>query len=204
LTRHARFRVAVFLALCLAGSVADARADWLFTPFVGTTFGGETVFLDFEGAVPAKHWIYGGSVSRISDRVFGIEAEFTWVPGLFDGEGSLNLVQSNWVTGLFGNVIAAVPLAVSRDSLRPYLVGGLGLVHIRREDSAALGLDEDTSNSLGLQVGGGALGMISARTGLRFDLRHVRTLSRGANQLTGERASKLSFWRATVGVTFRY
>jgi opacity protein-like surface antigen len=204
LTRFTRFRAALLVTLCLAGSVADADADWLFTPFVGTTFGGETVFLDFEDAVSEKHWIYGGSVSRISDGVFGIEGEFTWVPGMFAGEGSLNLVRSNWVSGLFGNVIAAMPLAVTRDSLRPYLVGGLGLVHIRREDSAELGLDEDTTNSLGLQVGGGALGMVSARTGLRFDMRHIRTLSRGANQLTGERASKLSFWRATVGVTFRY
>ena len=204
MTRHARFRVALLIAACLSGSVAEARADWLFTPFIGATFGGETVFLDFEDAVSARHWIYGGSVGRISDRIFGVEADFTWVPGLFAGEGSLNLVRSNWVTGLFGNVIAAVPLAISRDSLRPYLVGGLGLVHIRREDSAAVGLDEDTTNSLGLQLGGGALGMITTRSGVRFDLRHVRTLSRGVNQLTSERASKLSFWRLTVGVTFRY
>jgi hypothetical protein len=39
---------------------------------------------------------------------------------------------------------------------------------------------------------------------MRFDLRHIRSLARATDPATGERGAKLSFWRATVGVTFRY
>ena len=65
-----------------------------------------------------------------------------------------------------------------------------------------IGLNE-SGDWLGLQVGAGAIGLISERAGVRFDLRHFRALSRDTT-LRGERASKLSFWRASVGFTLRY
>jgi hypothetical protein len=95
-----------------------------------------------------------------------------------------------------------VPLSVSRESLRPYIVGGLGLVHLGRADLVPL--DSGGNNSLGLQLGGGALGLISDRTGVRFDLRQIRTVGRARNELTGVLGTRLSFWRASVGVSFRY
>ena len=60
-----------------------------------------------------------------------------------------------------------------------------------------------SDGSLGLQLGGGAIGFVTDRAALRFDLRSVRTLSR-AIDLVGESKSKLSFWRASVGVAIRY
>jgi hypothetical protein len=54
-----------------------------------------------------------------------------------------------------------------------------------------------------MQLGGGATGLLSERAGVRFDLRHIRTLSR-TDTILGDRATKLSFWRATVGVLLRY
>jgi hypothetical protein len=102
---------------------------------------------------------------------------------------------------VFGNVIAAVPLTVSRESLRPYIIGGLGLIHISRNDLVAL---DEGGSSLGLQLGGGALGLISDRTGVRFELRQIRTLGHVRNELTGVPGTRLSFWRASIGVSFRY
>jgi hypothetical protein len=61
----------------------------------------------------------------------------------------------------------------------------------------------ESNNLLALQLGGGAIGLVSNRAGIRFDLRHMRALSRDLT-LRGERTSKLSFWRFTVGVTLRY
>jgi hypothetical protein len=86
--------------------------------------------------------------------------------------------------------------------LRPYILGGLGLVHVSVQEP--VGLFIQTDNSLGLQLGGGALGFITNRTGVRFDLRNVRSLERTTDVITLERESKLSFWRATIGVTIRY
>jgi opacity protein-like surface antigen len=121
-------------------------------------------------------------------------------PGFFQNSSGAGLVVSSRVTTLTGNVIAAFPLSVTRESLRPYVTGGLGLMRASAED--LIGLNEDGS-WVGLQLGAGAIGFINDRTGIRFDLRNSRSLSRDTT-LLGERKSKLSFWRATVGVTLRY
>jgi hypothetical protein len=130
-----------------------------------------------------------------------VEADFAMVPGFFENSTSEGLITGSRVTTLTGNVLAALPLSISRESLRPYVTGGLGLIHATAEDF--IDLNESGGNWLGFQVGAGAIGLISERTGVRFDLRHSRALSRDTT-LRGERASKLSFWRATVGFTLRY
>lgn len=179
----------------------DASADWLITPFIGTTFGADTGDLTLTPAAGIeKHGVYGVSGGWLGTQLFGVEGEFAFVPGFFQSSEAVNLTISSRVTTLFGNVLAAVPLSVSRDSLRPYILGGLGLVNVTREDQLSL---VESDKSLGLQLGGGALGFVSNRAALRFDLRHIRTLSRTTNVL-GERETKLSFWRAAVGVAIRY
>jgi opacity protein-like surface antigen len=187
-----------------AASAGDARADWLLNPFIGTTFGAETAFITPDPDAPgAQHWTFGGSGAWLSDNVLGIEADLAFAPGFFEAENAGNLVTSSGVTTLFGNVVLALPLSVTRDSLRPYVLGGLGLVHVNFEDWVGL-VDIESSSSVGLQIGGGALGLITNRTGVRFDLRHVRSLARTTDELTLERRSQLSFWRASVGVVVRY
>jgi Outer membrane protein beta-barrel domain len=201
LTGPSRFFTPIVFACCLFGWTAEARADWLVTPFLGTTFGAETTLLDFGGGTEVKHWAFGASGALLTDQVFGLEADLSWVPGFFEGKDPQDLVSGSRLTTMFGNVIAAVPLAVSRESLRPYLVGGLGLLHVKPNDIVDL---SEGRNSLGLQLGGGALGLITERTGVRFDLRQTRTLGRAPNDLTGVSGTKVSFWRATIGVIFRY
>jgi hypothetical protein len=202
LTRLARFHLAALVSLFLGVPAAEARADWLLTPFVGTTFGAETTLLDLGGGADVAHWTFGITGALLSDQIFGVEADLAWVPGFFEGEDQQDLVRESRVTTLFGNVIVAVPLAVTRESLRPYVIGGLGLVHLSRNDLVPL--DDGGNSSLGLQLGGGALGFINDRTGLRFDLRQIRTVGHARNELTGEPGTRLSFWRASVGVSVRF
>ena len=198
---HHHRRALVLGVALLCGSAHSARADFLVTPFFGTTFGGSTTQLDLEiGAASERHWLFGGSAGWLSDQVLGVEADFAMAPGFFESDSGTGLVVSSRVTTLSGNVIATLPLSVTRESLRPYITGGVGLIRASAED--LIGLNE-TGNWVGLQLGAGAIGMLSDRTGLRFDLRNTRTFNRD-NTLRGERTSKLSFWRATVGVTLRY
>jgi hypothetical protein len=180
---------------------APARADFLISPFFGSSFAGSTTLLDLDvGAVSLKHWTYGASASWLSDSVLGVEGDFAMVPGFFENPDGAGLVVSSRVTTMTGSIIAALPLSVTRESLRPYVVGGLGLMRASVEDLINL---NESGNWLGMQIGAGAIGFISDRAGVRFDLRHTRALSRDTT-LRGERTSKLSFWRATVGVTLRY
>lgn len=202
MTSFTAFRRALLLtAMFLCAGRVDARADFLITPYIGSAFGGRTTLFDLDiGAASAKHWTFGGGAAWLSDQVLGVEADFAMVPGFFENSSEAGLITGSRVTTLMGNVLAALPLSVSRESLRPYVTGGLGLIHATADDF--IGLNE-SGDWLGLQVGAGAIGLISERAGVRFDLRHFRALSRDTT-LRGERASKLSFWRATVGFTLRY
>lgn len=194
-------RVLLLAAVFLCAGGVEARADFLITPFIGSAFGGRTTLFDLDiGAASAKHWTFGGGAAWLSDQVLGVEADFAMVPGFFENSSETGLITGSRVTTLTGNVLAALPLSVSRESLRPYVTGGLGLIHATADDF--IGLNE-SGDWLGLQLGAGAIGLISDRTGVRFDLRHFRALSRDTT-LRGERASKLSFWRVSVGVTLRY
>jgi hypothetical protein len=194
-------RVLLLTVVCVLADASYARADFLITPFVGSVFGGRTTLLDLDtGAAAARHWTFGGSAAWLSDQVLGVEADFATVPGFFQNSSGTGLITGSRVTTLTGNVLAAVPLSVTRESLRPYVIGGLGLMHATADD--LIGLNE-SGDWLGLHVGGGAIGLITERAGVRFDLRHCRALSRDST-LRGERASKLSFWRASIGVTLRY
>ena len=199
--------IATLLLVVLCGSPREARAQYLFTPFIGGAFAGRTSFLTGLEEGLGSHLIFGGSAGWLGTGVLGIEADFAYIPGFFDGEilgGALgDFVESSSALTLSGNVIVAVPQRLTGYSLRPYAVGGFGLIHsgILYNDVPVLGTVDD--NSLGFNVGGGAIGFLTPRTGVRFELRHFRTFDRHVNELSGELLPRLSFWRFTVGVVIR-
>jgi hypothetical protein len=183
-------------------SAAEARADWLITPYLGMGFAGETTFLVLGRGAGEKKVTLGASVALLSDGVLGLEADVAHTPRFFKGEDPLRLSESSRVTTIGGNIIVAAPLALTRESLRPYLVGGLGLIQARHDDIADIfSLDKDL---LGLSLGGGAIGLLSERTGVRFDVRHLKAITGEDGPLAAEGTSRLSFWRASLGVIIRY
>jgi hypothetical protein len=144
----------------------------------------------------------GASVALLSDGVLGLEADLGHTPKFFEGDDPRGLILSSRVTTLSGNVVLAAPLALTRESLRPYLLGGLGLIQARTNNAAGLfPIDEDR---LGLTVGAGAIGFVGGRTGLRFDVRHIKAISGADGPFARAGVSRLSFWRATAGLTIRY
>lgn len=192
-------RLAVALLLCVCAPAAEARADWLITPFIGTSFAGETTFLTLEEGAGSRFTL-GASLALLGSGVLGVEADVGHTQNFF--EGDLHLVLSSRVTTIGGNVLLAAPLALTRESLRPYLVGGLGLLQARSRNAAGVfPLNEDR---LGLSVGGGAIGFVSDLTGLRFDVRHIKAISGPDGPFARPGVSRLSFWRATIGLTIRY
>lgn len=194
-------RLYVFSISLLFCMPAAASADWLLTPFIGTAFAGETTFLVFEQGAGKKLTI-GGSVAWLSDAFLGLEADVAHTPGFFQGNNPLGLVLSSRVTTVTGSVVVAAPLAVTRESLRPYLVGGLGLMQARSKDLVSLMPLE--KNLLALNIGVGAIGLLTERTGVRFELRHFKALNGEDGPFARPGTSRLSFWRASAGVTLRY
>lgn len=191
----------VVLACLLAGlTPAAAAADWLITPFIGLKFAGDTNLLIADQGAGDTKLALGGSLALLSDGLLGIEADFGYFPRFFDDDEA-GLISRSSVATLMGSVIVAVPRTLTRESLRPYVIGGLGLM--QANISFLSQVFEVDSNLLGLNVGGGAIGDISDRTSLRFELRYFKNIT-GDETGASFSATRLSFWRGTVGVSVRY
>ena len=199
--RPSRLVPAALVGLALAGAPALASADIFVSPFLGVKFKGDTNALSFGNGEGDAKLTLGASATMVSKRGPGLELEFGYSPRFFERSGD-GLGTRSGVTTLSGNLVMALPLSITRESLRPYAVGGLGWMHASAND--LIGFGPVSNDFLGLTLGVGAVGFITDVTGLRFDLRYLRSVSSGdISALTPGESAKLSFWRATIGVVFR-
>jgi opacity protein-like surface antigen len=200
--RAASLPVGFALAASLALPVPARAQDVLMVPFLGLTFGGDSSFLaDLEQGSGETASALGGSLMLLSQSVLGIEADFGWVPGFFERGDRQIVAPGSYVTSLTGNVILAVPLSITRESLRPYVVGGGGLMYAEAEDFTSVFTIRSTMPALTL--GGGAIGFLSDTVGVRFDVRYLRSLGQGDEQLAGE-GPRVKFWRLGIGLVLKY
>ena len=202
-------RAAVLTGISLGASIPTAHAaDYIFTPFVGKTFAAQQTLQTTSGlpvvaSVDEQSWVVGASGAWLSSNIFGAEVDFGYAPRLFRSNQSLTTASG--ALSLTGNVLLAVPLSVTGYSLRPYIRAGMGVLHAGVGDVAGITTSAEIDrNLLALSVGGGAIGFFNNRTGVRFDLRHIRSTSRGENFGTLLTEPRLGFWRATIGVAIRY
>jgi hypothetical protein len=201
LSSRRRVLLLTWLLLFWLASPGTARADQLVIPHVGAVFGGTTTLIDLDRGAGSKSFTFGASAAWLSQKVFGVEADVAHTPHFF-GSGNRSLILASSVTTATGNLIIAVPASVTRESLRPYLLAGVGLMHASSND--VVGIFSFDSNLWGLSLGGGAIGMLTPRSGVRFDLRQFRSLSPDDTASTTSGRARLSFWRATAGVVFKY
>lgn len=206
-SRFVRRAARVALVAVALAAPAEARADWLLTPFVGWTFAGQTIHPDPEQGARSSQLLFGGSAGWLADGILGFEAEFAYAPGYFERDDHpTGIVENSHLYTLTGHLIVTLPLTMTRESLRPYVSGGLGVMDGHLEEIGDVNLLPELTDlraSPALTVGAGVIGFVTDRTGVRFDLRHVRSLDRDESPVTGFRGTKLSFWRLTAGVTFR-
>jgi len=202
---HSGVARAVIVGLLLVLYPHAADADWLFAPFIGSTFAGSTALPDLEQGASSTQFVFGGSAGLWSRGIFGVEGDFSYAPRFFETDNQAGLFTNSNVFTLGGSVVVATPVSVTRESLRPYLVGGLGWMHVSI-DEVSIVLPEvlgRARNSVAINFGGGAIGFLAPDVGVRFEVRHFRSLERDEDLFTGETQSLLSFWRATVGVVIR-
>ena len=200
-----RWPLAPAVALCcvlLLANASSAAAEWQFTPMTGLTMLGSTTLVDLELATDRRHWNVGGAVSVIGAGILGAEVITTWTPGFFDRkeleDEPIQLVRGSRALSLMGNVMLTTPRKWTEYSLRPFVSAGFGLLHVKSESDVF----PISSNLAGYNVGGGAIGFLSDRTGLRFDVRYHSTLD-----ASGEGAAfgdvHLRYLTASIGIVFR-
>src|SRR5262249_36359669 len=129
-TTHLAFGAAVMAAMLATGTAS--AADNQIRPYFGATFGGGTTFVDLEKAAGKPNKVVGVSVVTLGEMLGG-EVDLGDAPGFFQA-GDQHLVLSSRVTTLMGNVVIAAPRKLTEYSLRPYIVGGGGLMRARIDD----------------------------------------------------------------------
>jgi opacity protein-like surface antigen len=179
----------------VAFTPATAGADWLFTPNLGTTFGGSS-----NGS---EHFTFGASIGWMGAGIFGFEADLSYAPEFFerdDNDLDLDLIDKSNVTTAMFNAIVGVPIGGQLGGgFRPYATGGIGLLsrNIESQDE----LFDVGSNDWGFNVGAGAMGFATDHVGVRGDLRYIRSFE---NLDESFDAGNFDYWRGTAGVTFRW
>jgi opacity protein-like surface antigen len=200
-------------SLVLLGCIttpAPAAADWLFTPFIGTTFGGSA---DFDDGLPGgdefeRQFTYGASLGWMGAGVIGFEFDFGYSPNYFKtiaDADDFEFADDSNVTTLMANVLLGAPIGgQTGPGIRPYGVAGLGL--IRSQASSVENFFDVDANDWGMNIGGGIIGFFGDNIGIRGDIRYFRSFEGGDDEddFPDFDLADFDFWRATVGVTFRF
>lgn len=188
-----------------------ASADWHFTPFVGITFGGNSTFPGSENLLTGgkffgrKDLVTGAAVSHIRRGIVGVEGIFVYVPSIFDEDpDAQSVLAGSYSLVAMGNVVLTIPRAWNEHGLRPFVSGGVGMLHLTQTTVIPDALPVRRT-VWGYNLGGGAVGFVSDRTGLRFEVRRFGNLKSAESAGVSVGSSEtITYWTATVGIVFRY
>jgi opacity protein-like surface antigen len=191
------------MSVLMFATPRTASADWMFTPFVGATFGGSVTDVGGFELERDTRGTFGAGLTWMGAGVLGFDIDFGYTPDFFGDDPDFG--DSN-VTTLMANVILGAPIGgQSGPGFRPYAVGGIGLLR-ERITSAEDFFDDVSRNEMGFNLGAGVNAFFSDNLGLRGDVRYFRALQRGSDARDRDvfDIDDLNFWRATLGVTFRF
>jgi hypothetical protein len=194
-------RAAMALVAALACALPAAAADKQIRPFIGSTFGGSTTFPDSDQVAGKPNLVLGVSLVTIGE-VFGVDVDLADAPGFFEGER--HLVLGSRVTTLTGNVVIAAPRKLTEYVLRPYFVGGAGLMRVYQDNY--FGVFKVDRIMPAFDLGGGAVMFFTNTVGASFEVRRFQNFYHESNDpgLTISGSERLSFWRAGVSLALRY
>ncbi|MGQ0834686.1 MAG: outer membrane protein [Gammaproteobacteria bacterium] len=186
---------AVIAALLVALPPGAARADWLLSPNLGSTFGAD--------AGGRERFSYGVSIGWMGAGIFGWEADLSYTPQFFEDDTSdFDITDDSNVVSLMGNVIVAIPIGGQQGrGFRPYVTGGFGVLQteVGNEDD----LFHVDNSEFGYNLGAGAMGFLTDRIGFRGDVRYFRAVEKIEDDFSFNEGN-FDYWRGTVGVTFRW
>jgi len=191
-------------ALCTFGlllSAAPAHADGFISPSIGVDFGGNAGSTLRGAANNSNKLNVGVAAGWMGGGVFGVEEDFSWAPNFF-GSGGATIDNTRVIT-LMTNLIAGVPVGGQKGGgVRPYVSAGVGLInqHVSSVGSTG-GFSE---NDFGFDLGAGVMGYFADHVGLRGDVRYFRSFQNTETNVVGLEVGHFAFYRASVGVLFRF
>lgn len=172
-------------------------------PFIAGTYGGDSTFTLVRQSDNYGHAGFGVS-GMLLGEIFGVEGDFGHTPNFFQG-AEAPLVVDSGVTTVTGNVVLAMPKKLAQYTLRPYVVGGAGLMHIRYDTGPNLQtpLLQTLSNLKTMDFGAGVTGFLTRRFGVSWDVRYFRSIDRTREEGSSIGSERLSFWRLNMALAIR-
>jgi opacity protein-like surface antigen len=205
-----RLVVACLFVMAAVAAPRSASADWVLTPFVGWNFKG-AADVNQNGGVSFSNRFenkldYGVSIASMGAGVVGFEADFGYSPNFFESnraDNTFSFTNDSNVTTFTGNLIVGIPIGGHGPSIRPYVVGGVGLIRSNVQDAASL-FTVNTKNDFGFDLGGGLMGFFSHNVGVRGDVRYFRSFNGSSDNITGLGLSDFNFWRGSLGLSLKF
>jgi len=188
-------------ALFFASVASASAAEWQLKPFLGGTYGGSTTYILVPQTGATARFAFGVS-GLLLGEIFGVEGDFGHTSGFFqDSNDALQLVTDSGVTTTTGNIVVALPRHLAQYTLRPYVVGGAGMVHVRID---YLRNPISTASTLKtMDLGAGVTGFLTKHLGVSWDVRYFRSIDRTIETGQSIGSEHLSFWRATMALAIR-
>jgi len=185
--------------------VDDSPSQWVASGFVGSNFGAsaDSASADFGGQIA---YLYRGAI--------GAEFLADFAPH-FRLNNAL-LAENPNINSYMVNVIGAVPIGGSDARVQPYISGGVGGIQLR-SDMILVGAPTFTTTTanqmrFGGNVGAGVMAF-GGNVGVRADIRYYRAFhnddlttgtTTAADVFAQNLLSGLDFWRANIGIAFRW
>ena len=185
----------------------DLPNEFIVSGFVGGSFARNAL----QTAVD-----FGGSLDYLHNGAFGVEFMAGFAPKFkLDRLAGLDSDVNNYMA----NVVASVPVGTFH-AVRPFVSGGIGALTLSQNTgssnnnaivNASAALFQPSETHFGGNIGAGIMGFTGAY-GIRADVRYFSALghknaSSSAVAQPGTLLSVLddvSFWRANIGVAFRF
>lgn len=194
-----RVRTVAAALILLALTPIGARADTLLIPFVGVNYGGDSG-KDVSDAVDARRFNGGMSLTFMGGGVFGVEGDFGYSPDFY---GKTDTGGSSILTAT-ANLVVGLPFGGQHGfGVRPYAVGGVGMLKSSADFSQAASIDD---NSVTWSAGGGLMVFFTTRVGMRIDFRYFRTFDdlEILGVTLAESPGKVDFTRTSLGFIVRF
>jgi hypothetical protein len=176
-----------------------SAAEWQLKPFIGATYGGDTSFVLVQQSTGHSHLNFGANGLFLGE-IFGLEGDFGYTRNFFQGPEAPLVIDSG-VTTVTGNIVVALPRHLSQYTLRPYVVGGAGMMHITADDFG--GAFPISSTLKAMDLGAGVTGFLTKHLGVTWDVRYFRSIDRTIETGQSVGSEHLSFWRANMAVAIR-
>ena len=173
-------------------AATDARAQAFFSPFVGYDFGGDSGCQTLTGCEDKK-LNFGFSLGKLGSGA-GFEQEFGYASNFFGSTTG----QSSSVLTLMSNVMIAPKIG----PVRPYVVGGVGLMKSQVDLTPSAVLSFSNTN-FAWDLGAGLMVFFGEHVGIRGDVRHFHSFQDLHIAGFAIDNTKLGFGRASVALVLK-